>query len=294
MDPLILPHAKIHSSWVCVARTESMTYFETLDVVGVQKHEIRLEKDTMQEGSFKSSKDSPLRFPAAVPDPLGLCGSNHFQPCNLLSCQMGGLMQKNDTKLWTHGQPIWLASILCACLVNLLRCAVTMTELPPQKIVTNMEKSTDHDGLQGSLPSPEAPAENSALGALSRSGCTWAFISCKRSRTLPFTVNFWFILFWSVHDQTNNIQTQTEAVLSFFCKWLPIQSLQEESFVLAAANSQVAWLLATWEKQEKESSQQEKIRHVARRVVWEGSELQYISDLTGQKSCQDFPKLLWK
>lgn len=42
----------------------------------------------------------------------------------------------------------------------------------PQKIVTNMEKSTDHDGLQGSLPSPEAPAENSALGALSRSGCT--------------------------------------------------------------------------------------------------------------------------
>ena len=72
-----------------------MTCFETLDVVGVQKHEIRLEKDTMQEGSFKSSKDSPLRFPAAVPDPLGLCGSNHFQPCNLLSCQMGGLMQKN-------------------------------------------------------------------------------------------------------------------------------------------------------------------------------------------------------
>ena len=162
----------------------------------------------------------------------------------------------------------------------------------PQKIVTNMEKSTDHDGLQGSLPSPEAPAANSALGALSRSGCTWAFISCKRSRTLP--VNFWFILFRSVHDQTNNIQTQTEAVLSFFCKWLPIQSLQEESFVLAAANSQVAWLLASWEKQEKESSQQEKIRHVARRVVWEGSELQYISDLTGQKSCQDFPKLLWK
>ena len=50
--------------------------------------------------------------------------------------------------------------------------------------VPNMQSPTDHDGLHGSLPSPEAQTTNSELGALSRSGCTSAFVSCENGGLL--------------------------------------------------------------------------------------------------------------
>lgn len=67
---------------------------------------------------------------------LGALRLKSFPTLQLVELSNGWFnAKKYDTKLWTHGQPIWLASILCACLVNLLRCAVTMTELPHKRLL---------------------------------------------------------------------------------------------------------------------------------------------------------------